>query len=151
MSASENVAERKAAVLVNLRAGRDLVVDAMDDAKLEEIYQASQWGVVDAINHMAGGLPYRAMVDQTLHEDRPQFPAWPSAAESWDQLKAKMIASMDESIHFVEGLTESDLRRVAVCGTDEVPVIQFLEWASDHYLEHGRQIKNEILPLARKS
>jgi hypothetical protein len=151
MSASQNVAERKAAVLANLRAGRDLVVDAMNDAKLDEIYQASQWGVVDAVNHMVGGLPYRAMVDRTLREDRPQFPAWPSPVESWDQLKAKMIASMDESIRFVEGLTESDLNRVALCGTDEVPVIQFLEWASDHYLEHGRQIKNEILPLALKA
>ena len=99
---------------------------------------------------MVGGLSYHDMIARAIKEDRPRFPAWPTPEESWAQMKAKMIKSMDDAISFVEGLSDEQLARVAICGNDEVPVIQFLEWAGPHYLEHGNQIKNEILPLARK-
>jgi hypothetical protein len=150
MTASQSLADRKAAALASLRQGRQLVVEVLDDTQLDEIYLASQWGVADAVNHMLGGLSYRDMIERTIREERPRYPAWPTSEESWGKMKADMLRSMDEAIAFVEGLTEEQLARVAICGSDEVPVIQFVEWAAGHYLEHGNQIKNEILPLARK-
>ena len=150
MAAEPSIQERKATALADLRAGRDLVAGALTETKLSEIYGASQWGVADAVNHMvADGLPYQAMMERAIREDQPHFPAWTSAEEGWEQKKAQMLESMDEAIAFAESLTAEQLARVAICGTDEVPVIQFLEWASGHYLEHGNQITREIIPLVR--
>lgn len=151
MTAGPSLSERRAAVLDSLRQGRQLVTETLSGVSVDEIYRASQWGVADAINHMVGGLSYRDKIARALAEDRPQFPAWPTADESWSKMKSDMVESMDEAIRYVEGLSDAQLMRVARCGSDDVPVIQFLEWASGHYLEHGNQIKNEILPLARKS
>ncbi|MEA2638706.1 MAG: hypothetical protein QOF51_100 [Chloroflexota bacterium] len=149
MAAIPSIADRKAAVLADLRAGRELFEQMLPTISKDEIYGASQWGVVDAINHTKGDPSYYDMVQRTLAEDRPQFPAWAGADESWEHTKAEMLASIDRAIAWVEGMSEAQLQRVAVCGTDEVQVIQFLEWAGPHYLEHGRQIRDEILPLAR--
>jgi DinB family protein len=149
MSSPATLKDRKAAVLQNLREGRKLLERTLEDAQPDELYKVSQWGVVDAVRHMSGGLQYRAMIDRTLSEDRPKYPAWPSAEESWSQMKSQLLAEADQAIGFVEGLTDEQLQRVAICGEDEVPVIQFLEWGGGHYLEHGNQIANEILPMAR--
>jgi len=149
MSESGTLQDRKAAVLRDLRDGKALLEKALNDAKQDELYGASQWGVMDAVNHMRGGMPYTSMVERTLHEDRPQFPAWPSAEEGWQTKKRELLESIDHAIAMVEGLSEQQLTRVAVCGADEVPVIQFLEWGAPHFLEHGNQIQNEILPLVR--
>src|SRR2546430_1865964 len=128
MTAEPSLSERRAAVLANLRQGRELVAETLNTINADEIYGASQWGVADAINHMVGGLSYRDQIERTIEEDRPQYPAWPTPDESWAKMKADMIKSMNEAIRYVEGLTEAQLARVALCGTDEVPVIQFLEW-----------------------
>jgi hypothetical protein len=149
MSDSGTLQDRKAAVLRDLREGKALLEEALKDAKLDELQAAAQWGVQDAVNHMLGGMPYSSMVKRTLGEDRPQFPAWQSAAESWAAKTKELLASIDQGIAMVEPLDDAQLQRVAICGTDEVSVIQFLEWGAPHYLEHGNQIKNEILPLVR--
>jgi hypothetical protein len=149
MSEAGTLQERKAAVLRDLREGKTLLEQTLKDAQLAELQAAAQWGVQDAVNHMLGGMPYTAMVKRTLSEDRPQFPAWPSAEEGWAAKTKALLTSIDEGIALVEGLDEAQLQRVALCGTDEVSVIQFLEWGAPHFLEHGNQIKNEILPLVR--
>jgi|SRR5579871_1271201 len=149
MTATPSLAERKAAVLASLHEGRDLLASVLGDVRQDEIYGASQWGVADALNHMIGDPPYYAMVQRTLAEDRPQFPAWSTPDEDWARLKTAMLDSADKTIAWVESLSPEQLQRVAICGTDEVPVIQFLEWAAGHYLEHGLQIRDEILPLVR--
>ena len=149
MSNPATLQERKAEVLKNLREGRELLARTLEDAQPDELYKVSQWGVVDAVRHMSGGLQYQAMIERTLSEDRPQYPAWPSPEESWSQMKSQLLAEAEQAIKFVERLTDEQLQRVAICGGDEVPVIQFLEWGGGHYLEHGNQIANEILPMVR--
>jgi hypothetical protein len=149
MSGPATLQERKAKVLQELREGRALLARTLEDTKIDELYKISQWGVVDAVKHMTGGPPYRDMIERTLNEERPRFPAWPSQDESWAQMKTQLLSEADRAIAWVEGLTGEQLQRVALCGEDEVPVIQFLEWGSGHYLEHGNQIANEILPMAR--
>jgi hypothetical protein len=149
MSDSGTLQERKAAVLRDLREGKALLEQALEEANVNELQNAAQWGVQDAVNHMLGGMPYTDKIERALREERPQFPAWPTNEETWATKKRELLESIDKAIALVESLTEEQLSRVAVCGTDEVPVIQFLEWGAPHFLEHGNQIKNEILPMVR--
>src|SRR5437763_12849727 len=106
MTAEASLAERKAAVLADLRKGRELVIQTLNDTKQDEIYKASQWGVADAINHMVGGLSYHDMIARAINEDRPRFPAWPTPEESCAQLKAKMNKPMHARISYVQSRTE---------------------------------------------
>ena len=149
MTTTATIAERRAAVIDRLREGRALITDCLKDMKPEEARVGSSWGVMDAINHMIGRPIYLTFADRLLNEENPQLPGMPGPGGYFQRAQDRLLASIDDTIAYVEGLSEEQLARSGRRGDDPVQVIDFLENASRHYIEHGTQIRDEILPAAR--
>lgn len=149
MTTTLSTAERKAAALEKLREGRALIEGIIADIKPDEWNKGSEWSATDAMRHMMGRPVYFRYVDQMLAEDNPDLGPRPTPDSMLNAMTGGVLRSIDEVIAFVDGLSVEQLERKGVRGGNETSVLTFVEIAAGHYLEHGNQIRNEILPKVR--
>ena len=146
MTQTPGIAERRAAVLAQLEEGRALINQCLAEVAPDDIYVGSSWGVMDAITHMVGRPIFMTLADRLLIEDRPELPVFPAPAGRLERAREQINTSIDDTVAYVQRLSENQLGRTASRGDQTVTVIDLLETGAAHYIQHGRQIRDEILP-----
>ncbi len=149
MTQTSGIAERRTAVLAQLEEGRALIRQCLTNVAPDDIYAGSSWGVMDAITHMVGRPIFLTLADRLLIEDQPELPVFPTPAGRLERAREQIDASIDDTVAYVQRLSENQLARTARRGDQSVAVIDLLETGAAHYLQHGRQIRDEILPAIR--
>lgn len=149
MTQTPGIAERRTAVLAQLEEGRSLIGQCLAEVAADDIYAGSSWGVMDAITHMVGRPIFMTLADRLLIEDQPELPVYPTPAGRLERAREQINTSIDEMVVYVQRLSENQLARTARRGDQTVAVIDLLETGAAHYIQHGLQIRDEILPAIR--
>ncbi len=142
-----NNKEKLEEVVSKLRRNRDDLLQEISGFSPADAMRGTEWSVLDAVRHLApptGG--YHRYVTRMVEEENAVFPAYPPAEEIWARETEAARKVINDTIEFVEGLSEEQLDKTALRRGQQVNVTEMLDGMARHIAEHTSQIREQIRP-----
>jgi len=143
----ESLEGQRQQAITRLKEIREKYNQAVSDVPVEIATRGTEWSIVDLLRHSTGGY-YKTLLSRLLEEDNPSLGGSGGfdAVANWQRVMDGILGDIDGVIDIASKLTIEELAKSGQRGDQKIGVLDVFELMSNHYVEHLKQLVDEIRP-----